>query len=203
MKKTLIKLALLLVVISMITMACGSDKKDAEKKESKSTLGSSSKKVSGSKNSDDNTETNSDSGDYAYGDHKTNAVMDANIQTFKDDLAKSCVDTKTAYDKFKVAGDTDDGWQEVDAASESMITVFYGTDEFQLDQWPQGEQEYDSDGLYQKEIYPIIESLGKISYKMSDAFNDSSHDVNDVHVFVREYEDAVNNSGYATCNITK
>jgi hypothetical protein len=201
MKKSIYKVLILLVLLSIFTVACSSDTKEKKSRTIKAQRDNSkdSDKISGSDSSD----TSDASDDNSNGKRKTNATMNSEIQTFKDDVAKSCVETKTVYDKFKVAGDTDDGWEEVSDAGDHMITIFYGTDEFHFDQWPIGEQEYDDDGLYRQEIYPLIEKLGAISLKMFEVFADSEHDVNDIHILVKEYEDTVTNSGYATCNITK
>lgn len=193
MKKLTAVLTLTLVVVSFAFAGCSSD---SEKKSDGSGV---SDNVKTKKSSDSSNKTSTKT------DPDAEAKFDEDVATIKAAVATSCEEVNGMYSRYKTAGNTSDGFDEI-----IDINFVFGrlsddiTYNTSLYDWPTyGEYE----NYHSETVAPFKEKMDDLSFSLSDVTNASIYDeqtpeqTEKIHTTIQEFEDYVNDSDFGPCVI--
>ena len=187
MKKSFTKLAILLVVISMLTMACGSDSKDSEKKESKKTSGSNDKKIAGSKDAEDEDNSSSSADD----DNKADLVASADCSAIRD-----------AYTEYSNAGSDEDGFDDILNVYAAIADFTRNLSALYFEQtWS------DDSTYYEDELEPFIDELDAINEELDATVSAATEDTqtsaqtSELYDIVKRAATYIDESDFGPCSL--
>ena len=196
MKKSVFLLAAMLVLVSIFTISCSSDKKTEDKKSSGSTSDKTSNKAaSGSRQ-----------------DKAAEAKFDEDVAAMKANVAAACAQINTHYTNFKTPGNEADGFDEIIDIQSQFTTLGgeglygeYGSANYiTFDDWP----DYGKYATYFDDVIQPYWDKMDYFYESLNAVTDAAiydsqtaEQVQQIHTTMSEFETYMSTQEFGPCNI--